>query len=73
MPETIVIKGEGITLDLILWRKYGVRGRSLVEQTLDLNPGLSGLGAFLPLGTEVILPDLPAQQQISTRVVSLFG
>jgi len=70
--ETITIKGEGITLDLLLWRKYGVRGRELVEATLALNPGLAGLGPFLPLLTDVVVPPLPAQSRTPVKLVTLF-
>ncbi len=74
MAETITVRGEGISLDLLLWRRYGVRGQALVEQALELNPGLSALGAILPLGTVVILPDLPPEPSTpAVKVVSLFG
>ncbi len=74
MPETIVVRGEAVTLDLLLWRRHGVRGQALVEEALDLNPGLAALGPVLPLGTPVILPDLPTLPATPpVRVVSLFG
>lgn len=71
--QTITVKGEGITLDLLLWRAYGVRGRILVEDALALNTDLAALGAIIPLGTLVHLPDLPAAETgQSLLVVSLF-
>lgn len=73
MTETITVRGEGITLDLILHRRYGVRGRSLLERTLRLNPGLASLNIVLPLGTVVVVPDLPSETLMKRRVVSLFG
>ncbi|MCL4674446.1 MAG: tail protein X [Pararhodobacter sp.] len=74
MAETIIIRGEGITLDLILWRCHGVRGQALVERALALNPGLAALGPVLPLGAAVVIPDLPpASVTPPVRVVSLFG
>lgn len=74
MTETITIRGEGISLDLLLWRRYGVRGQALVEQTLDLNPGLAALGTILPLGAIVTIPDLPPPASApAVKVVSLFG
>jgi phage tail protein X len=72
MNETITVKGEGISLDLLLWRKFGVRGRELVEVTLGLNPGLADLGAFLPLGTVVVVPPLPAKSTLPVKLVTLF-
>lgn len=74
MAETITVRGEGISLDLLLWRRYGVRGQSLVEEALDLSPGLAALGPLLPLGTMVTVPDLPpAPATPVRRIVSMFG
>lgn len=72
MNETITIRGEGISLDLLLWRKYGVRGRELVVAALDLNPGLAAMGPILPLGTVVAVPPLPAKSPVSVALVTLF-
>lgn len=74
MAETLLVEGEGITLDLILWRRHGVRGRRLVEPALVLNPGLAGAGTVLALGTRIVVPDLPESDAVPARpVVSLFG
>ncbi len=72
--QTITVKGEGITLDLLLWRAYGVRGRSLLEKTLSLNVDMARLGTVIRMGTKVTLPDLPPEDAGHSReVVSLFG
>ena len=61
-------------LDLLLWRQFGVFGAALLEQTLEANPGLAGVGAELPLGTVVQLPDFaPRQDTQSVKVIDLFG
>lgn len=73
MAETITVKGEGLTLDKLLWRRYGVRGQSLVEEALEINPGLAALGPVLPFGTVVMLPELPPETAPAVAVVSLFG
>lgn len=73
MPEIVTIRGEGIALDLLLHRRYGVRGRQLLEQTYELNPGLASLGDYLPLGTVVVIPDLPAASSTTRTVITLFG
>lgn len=71
--QTITVKGEGITLDLLLWRAYGVRGRSLLEEALTINTDLAALGVIIPLGTKVFLPDLPPEGTGQSRqVISLF-
>lgn len=73
MPTTVDIRREGLTIDLLLYRAYGVDGQVLVEQALDLNPGVASLGAVLPLGASVILPDKPQRVFSARTVVSLFG
>ncbi|KZM41825.1 tail protein X [Labrenzia sp. OB1] len=71
MAQSITVAGDNLTLDLILWRKYGVRGQALVEQAMELNPHL--VDVFLPIGAEVALPDLPAETPGRREVVTLFG
>ena len=74
MTETVVVRGEKITADLLLWRAYGVEGRALVVDLLAANPGLSAIGEIIPQGTEVIIPDRPVTTNTDhTPVVSLFG
>jgi phage tail protein X len=46
---------QGDTLDLICHRH--LRRTDIVESVLRANPGLADLGAVLPMGTEVELPD----------------
>jgi len=72
MPEQFTVMGEGLTVELILHRMYGVRGRSLVEETLRSNPGLAALGPFLPLGTTFTPPDLPPPTAVTRPRKSLF-
>jgi len=71
MAETITVAGDNLTLDLILWREYGVRGQELVEEAMELNPDL--VDAFLPIGAAVVLPVLPVEAVATRKVVTLFG
>lgn len=74
MPKTITIRGDNLTADLLLWRIHGVRGQQLIEELMNINPGLAALGPILPPGTPVIVPDLPAEEPFATReIVTLFG
>lgn len=50
---------EGEALDLICYREYGQQAGA-VEVVLEANPEIARLAHRLPLGTKVILPDLPA-------------
>ncbi|MDX8255269.1 tail protein X [Acinetobacter pittii] len=58
------------TIDLICWRYYG-RSLGVVEKVLEANPKLAGVGAILPIGTEVYLPALSAPQQV-TQTIQLW-
>jgi phage tail protein X len=71
--EEVTVRGEGITLDLLLWRRYGVRGQDLVEATFEANPGLAQQGSELSLGTRVALPALPVNPRPSPPLITLFG
>lgn len=61
-----VIAQQGDTLDSLCWTHLG--SSAAVEESLRLNPGLAAIGAILPIGTAVILPDAspaaPAQNII---------
>lgn len=55
-----VIAQQGDTLDLVCHRHLG--RTDIVETVLSANPGLAKLGAVLPMGTAIVLPDsTPAQ------------
>lgn len=73
MATSITVSGEGLTLDTLLWRRYGQRGRTLVAETLAANPGLAALGPILPPGTTITIPDLPPASATMVKVVTLFG
>jgi len=47
---------QGDTVDALCFRHLG-RTAGVVEQVLAANNGLAAFGAFLPLGTQVNLPD----------------
>lgn len=67
--EAYVVEGDNIVIDNILWRRFRRQTPGLVEKTLDLNPGLAGMGAFIPHGTLVLLPiEAPSK----TRVVPVI-
>lgn len=70
----VTVQRPRTTLDLLLWRQHGVAGAALLEQTLEINPGVAALGAELPIGTLVALPELPASAAAqTTTVIDLFG
>jgi len=67
MARRIVYAQQGDTVDLIAWRHYGADA-SMTRTVLLENPGLAGLGPVLPIGTKVILPDLPAPAASGIRL-----
>ncbi|WP_062111164.1 tail protein X [Aureimonas sp. AU40] len=73
MPTRITTRGRPLVLDEILAAEFGAElARTLLTATLDLNPGLAQLGAFIPPGTDLLLPDRPTVSATRT-VVSLYG
>lgn len=63
-----VIARQGDTLDRLVWERYGQRAGAL-EATLVVNPGIADVGAVLPVGTRIALPDLaPAPTATPVRL-----
>ena len=56
---------QGDTLDAICWRHYGATA-GVFEQVLAANPGLADLGAVIPHGTQVELPDIDSTSKTTT-------
>jgi phage tail protein X len=52
---SITVRGEGITLSLLVWRQMKAQPVGFVESVLALNSGLAE-AAFLPVGTVVKFP-----------------
>lgn len=50
---------QGDTIDLICYRYYG-RTAGVTEQVIEANPQLVNIGAVLPNGTEIELPEQTA-------------
>lgn len=48
---------QGDTLDILCWRYYG-RTRETLEKVYAANTGLAELGALLPHGTAVEMPEI---------------
>lgn len=61
---------QGDTVDSLCWRYYG-KTRGMDELVFEANPGLAALGAVLPIGHEVDMPDQPQQSQ-TRQIVQLW-
>lgn len=67
--ETYVTDADGLTVDLIIWRRYRRQTPGLVEAVLDMNAGVADLGPLLPRGTMLKIPiDQPSMQTQATLI-----
>ncbi|MBX8785235.1 tail protein X (plasmid) [Pseudochrobactrum algeriensis] len=71
--ETVVVKGEAITLSLLVWRRFKRQSMGFVERVLDMNPGLADIGPIIPVGTSIRFPiDAPELKNKERNVVHLW-
>lgn len=71
--EIIVVKGEAITLPLLLWRRFKKQKEGFMERVLAMNTGLADFGPFIPVGTAVLIPlDAPELQNKEKNSVHLW-
>ncbi len=54
--ETVAVEAEGLSVDLIVWRKFRRPMPGYVEAVFDTNMGLAALSDYLPVGTVFELP-----------------
>lgn len=66
MPKTITAL-QNDTVDAICWREYG-RSSGVVELVLTANPKLAEFGVYIPMGTQVILPEIETPQQTKQTI-----
>jgi len=62
---------DGETVDAICWRVLG-RTAGVTEQVFHRNRGLADLGAQLPGGTKIDLPDIAAAEPARRQTISLW-
>lgn len=65
-----VIAHQGDTLDTLCWRHLGTTRP--VEDALQRNPGLAALGAVLPEGTPVNLPEAESTAAPAKTIIQLW-
>lgn len=66
MPKTITAL-QNDTVDAICWREYG-RSSGVVEAVLEANPKLAEYGVLIPMGTQVILPEILTPTQTKQTI-----
>ena len=63
--EPVTIEGDGLTVSLIVWRRFRRAMPGLVDQIYAMNVGLAELGPVLPVGTQFNMPiPIPREQQV---------
>ena len=63
--EPVTVKGDGLTVSTIVWRRFKRPMPGLVEQIYDLNPGLADHGQVLPVGVTFNMPiPIPREKQV---------
>jgi phage tail protein X len=77
--EIVEVRGMGITVDLLVWRRYRRRTTGVVELMMEMNPEIARahrFGPFLPVGLVVKLPivqELLDGGATTKRAVTLYG
>ncbi len=63
--ETVTVEGDGLTVSVIVWRRFKRPMLGLVEAIYDQNLGLADVGQTLPVGTSFEMPiPIPREQQV---------
>lgn len=70
--ETLKVTQENMTLDLLLWRRFGVEVRGSVEKTLEANQDLAELGPYLPVGLSVEIEVQTVKAEPVVRIQRLW-
>jgi phage tail protein X len=66
--EVYTIEAEGITVSLLIWRRFHRAMPGLAERVYDLNRGLGDLPIILPVGTVITIPvDTPGKTSAVER------
>ena len=73
ITERITVEGDGLTVSLLVWRRFHRAMPGLVEQVYAMNPGLAAYGVILPLGTSVLLPVPAPEPQHLQRVLIVLS
>ncbi|WP_336801730.1 tail protein X [Kaistia sp. MMO-174] len=72
--ERVVVAGDEITLDLLVWRRFKRRKDGVVDRILAANPELATGGPYLAVGTVVLIPiDAPTPGALRVEAVRLWN
>lgn len=68
-----VTAAQGDTVDSLCWQHLGAAQGEYVAVVYALNPGLAELGAILPMGTVVVLPDVKSARRATKPLIQLWS
>ena len=77
--DLVTVQGDYVTVDLLVWRRYKIPARGILELLLEANPHLALLhkeSCFLPVGTQVripIDPDILSGRPAPLVVKNIYG
>jgi phage tail protein X len=69
--ERVVVEGEGITLSLLIWRRFREQKSGMVERILDRQGELSA-SVILPVGAVVEIPIDPPATRTTRKLITLW-
>lgn len=71
--EIVTVRGDNLTLDTLISRRFRTYLPGYVERVLDFNRGLAARGPLIPPGTKVVLPPpLREEKAAQIEVVRLW-
>lgn len=70
--ERVKVEGDGLTVSLIVWRRFRRPMPGLVEAIYAANPGLAGHGPVLPLGAAFDMPVPPPPDRTVRPAIRLW-
>lgn len=56
---------QGDTVDWVCFKYYGSTAGRVVEQVFEANTGLADMGPVLPIGVQIILPEITPIPEIN--------
>jgi len=68
----VTVETEGMTLSLLIWRRYRTPMFGLAERVHEINPGLAARGIVLPVGTTFLMPEQRETPQ-PAKIISLWS
>lgn len=68
--QTITVSGDGITLPLLIWRRFQRPMPGLLERAYADNPRIADLGPVLQVGTTVklLIPEIAETTEVAEKI-----